>query len=190
MTVANEPVLLVLVIVIATFILEDVATVTVALLALHMMIDASIAVAALVAGTILGDLAVYYVAKRLAHVPLVARLLGGAAVRPVLGWLERNALAMVLIARFTPGLRLPVFAAAGSLGVPVRGFAVVIALSTLVWTPGLYWAASSLGMASLEWLGALGWLLPATMIGTMALAPRLVTVAVNRRTPAMAMATI
>lgn len=180
MAVANQPVLLVLVIVVATFILEDLATITVALLASHMVIDGAIAVAALVLGTVLGDLAVYYVARRAAHMPLVARFLGGPALRPVLAWLERHALGMVLIARFTPGLRLPVFAGAGSLKVPARGFAVVIGLSTLVWTPGLYWAASSVGMAGLERYGMLGWVLPAGLIAAFLLAPRLVSELVNR----------
>lgn len=180
MAVANQPVLLVLVIVAATFVLEDLATVTVALLASQMVIDGATAVAALVAGTILGDLAVYYVARRAAHVPIVARFLGGAGLRPVLAWLERHALGMVLIARFTPGLRLPVFAGAGSLDVPARGFSIVIALSTLVWTPGLYWAASSLGMAGLDRFGMIGWAAPAALIVLFALAPRLVSAAVNR----------
>lgn len=188
MAVANQPVLLVLVIVVATFILEDLATITVALLASHMVIDGAIAVAALVLGTVLGDLAVYYVARRAAHMPLVARFLGGPALRPVLAWLERHALGMVLIARFTPGLRLPVFAGAGSLKVPARGFAVVIALSTLVWTPGLYWAASSVGMAGLERYGMLGWVLPAGLIAAFLLAPRLVSSLVNRGGPVAAVA--
>jgi membrane protein DedA with SNARE-associated domain len=181
MAVANQPVLLVLVIVVATFVLEDVATVTVALLASHMAVDATVAVAALVAGTVLGDLAVFYVAKRAAHLPMVARLLGGATLKPVIGWLERNALGMVVLARFTPGLRLPVFAGAGSIGVPFRRFAVVVALSTLVWTPALFWAAESLGMAGLQRLGMYGWLLPVALIAAMALAPRIVSGIVSRR---------
>lgn len=185
MAVANQPVLLVLAIVAATFFLEDVATVTVALLASHMVIDGAIAVTALVAGTILGDLAVYYVARRAAHFPIVARFLNGAALKPVLSWLERNALGMVVIARFTPGLRLPVFAGAGSLRVPAGGFSAVVALSTLVWTPGLYWAATSLDMAGLGRLGMFGWVLPVALIGGIVLVPRIVSAAVGRRPAAL-----
>lgn len=183
MAVAAQPVLLVLVIVVATFVLEDVATVTVALLASHMAVDATVAVSALVLGTVLGDFAVYYVAKRAAHLPWVARLLGGAALKPVIGWIERNALGMVVLARFTPGLRLPVFAGAGSIGVPFRGFAIVIALSTLVWTPALFWAAESLGMAGLERLGTYGWVLPVGLIAAVALAPKIVSGVVSRAKP-------
>lgn len=192
MAVANQPVLLVLAIVLATFILEDIATVTVALLASHMLINSSIAVAALVAGTVLGDLAVYFVARRAAHLPWIARRLNGGGVKPVLAWLERNAVAMVLVARFTPGLRLPVFAGAGTIGMPARTFMLVITLSTLVWTPGLFWAAGSLGMAELGLLGAYSWVLPAALIVAMALAPRIVSALISRRgnaVPAIAIAT-
>ena len=192
MAVASQPVLLVLAIVIATFILEDIATVTVALLASHMVIDGSIAVAALVAGTVLGDLAVYFVARRAAHLPWIARRLNGGGVKPVLAWLERNAVAMVLVARFTPGLRLPVFAGAGTIGMPARTFVLVITLSTLVWTPGLFWAAGTLGMAELGRLGAYSWVLPAALILAMALAPRIVSALISRRgdaVPAIAIAT-
>ncbi len=180
MMVANQPVILALVIIAATFILEDIATVTIALLASQMAIDGSIAIAALVAGTILGDFAVYLIANRAAHVPIVARFLNSGALKPVREWMGRNALAMILVARFTPGLRLPVFAAAGSLDVPLRSFAIVIVLSTLVWTPGLYWAATALGSTGIAHFGMFGWVLPAALIATMAVAPRIVSHVVAR----------
>lgn len=182
MAVASQPVLLVLAIVLATFVLEDIATVTVALLASQMFIDGTVAVAALVAGTVLGDLAVYYIAKGAAHLPWIARRLSGRSAKPVLAWLERNAVAMVLVARFTPGLRLPVFAGAGTIGMPARRFALVITLSTLVWTPGLFWAASTLGMADLGRVGAYSWVLPAALIAVLALAPRIASALIARRT--------
>lgn len=181
MAVATQPVLLVLAIVIATFILEDIATVTVAVLASQMVIDGSIAVAALVAGTVLGDLAVYYIAKRAAHLPWIARRLNGGGARPVLVWLERHAVAMVLVARFTPGLRLPVFAGAGTIGMPAGRFALVVTLSTLIWTPGLFWAASTLGMTGLGQFGTYSWALPGALIAILVLAPRIVSTLLSRR---------
>lgn len=181
LTVTAHPILLVLLIVGATFVLEDVATVSIALLASQMVIDTSIALPALVVGTVLGDLAVYGVARRASHVPVVARFLASSSLRPVIGWIDQHALGMVLVARFTPGLRLPVFAGAGSLGVPFSAFATVIVLSTLVWTPGLYWAANTLGAAELDQLGSYGWLLPLILIIGMAGAPRIVSAVMNRR---------
>lgn len=180
MAVAAQPLLLVLVIITATFILEDLATITVALLASQMVIDGPTAVAALVAGTILGDLAVFHIARRAAHVPLVARFLNGASLRPVRAWLRRNAIGVVLIARFTPGLRLPVFAGAGSFDMPARDFTIVIVLSTLVWTPALFWATDRLGMAGLERWGMFGWAMPGALIVLVALAPRLVSGVIKR----------
>jgi len=181
MAVAHQPLLLVFIIMTATFILEDVATVTTALIASHLAVDATTAVAALVAGIILGDLAVYGIANRAAHVPIVARFLNRDALKPVRDWMGQYALAVVLVARFTSGLRLPVFAAAGSLNIPFRAFSAVIVMSTLVWTPGLYWAAATLGSAGISHLGMFGWVLPAGLITTMAVAPRVVSHIVGRQ---------
>ena len=179
--VSSQPVAVVLVIVLATFVLEDVATVTVAVLASQMLIDGSIAIAALIVGTILGDLAVFFTARRASHLPIIARLLNGPTLQALLGWLERHALAMVLVARFTPGLRLPVFAGSGSIGMSARAFTLVIVLSTLIWTPGLYYAATALGMAGLDWYGGYGRMLPAVLIVLVAVAPRVITALVIRQ---------
>lgn len=175
MSVANQPVLLVIVIIAATFVLEDVATVTVALLAARMVIDGPTAAAALVIGTVLGDLALYFAARWAGHYRPIARLLTHPAAAPAINWVRRYSVAMVVIARFTPGLRLPVYAGAGSVGMPAGRFATAVTLSTMVWTPGLYLMARQAGAAGLERLGALGWgVAAAAAIAAVLLAPRLV----------------
>lgn len=175
MALAAQPLWLALAIIAATFVLEDVATVSVALLASQMAINGAIALSAVVAGTIFGDLAVYLVANRAASIPAVARYLEGAALKRSRVWLGRNAITMIVIARFTPGLRLPVFAGAGSLGVPLGIFSTVIILSTLLWTPGLFWAASTLGTVGIERLGTFGWLLAAGLVIALMIGPRLLS---------------
>lgn len=143
---ADRPVVLATAIVLATFVLEDLATVTVALLAAHMVIGGSLALGALVAGTVLGDLALYLGARLAGHTRLVRGMLAQPFVRPASAWLRRNGVGVVIVARFVPGLRLPVFAGAGSVRMPFDRFAVTIFLSTLVWTPGLFWAVRALGV--------------------------------------------
>lgn len=149
--IAAEPLLLVPAIVLATFFLEDVATVAVALLASQMLIDDLTAVAAVVTGTALGDLALYAVARCARSRPRVRRWLDRPALDAALGWMRRHAVAMVVIARFTPGLRLPVFAGAGTIGMAALPFAATVILSTLIWTPGLYWIAQTFGMDAASW---------------------------------------
>lgn len=142
---AGQPLPLMLVIIAATFVLEDLATVTVALLAGQMVIPGEIALAAVLAGTVLGDLALYAAARWAGRIGIVRRWTERPAAAAVLGWMRRHAIVMTVVARFTPGLRLPVFAGAGTIGVPFLPFALAILISALVWTPGLWLATISLG---------------------------------------------
>lgn len=153
MTLAGQPVPLTLAIVAATFVLEDLATVTVALLAAQMVIPGETALAAVLAGTILGDLALYAAARWAGGIPFVRRWSERPAAAAILGWIRRHAIAMTVVARFTPGLRLPVFAGAGTVRTPFVPFAAAIVISALVWTPGLWFATTSLGQTGVH----LGW---------------------------------
>lgn len=146
MAVAGQPAALVLVIVAATFLLEDLATITVALLASKMLIPGETALAAVLVGTVIGDLALYAAARWAGGIPFVRRWTEKPAAAAVLGYIRRHALMMVAVARFTPGLRLPVFAGAGTVRTPFVPFALAILVSALVWTPGLWFATTSLGM--------------------------------------------
>lgn len=175
MQVAGQPVLLVLAIVIATFLLEDLATITVALLASHMVIDGSIALGAAVLGTIMGDVALYAVARWAGHLPFVQRWRRKPALARVIAWTRTHALAMLVIARFTPGLRFPVFAGAGVIGMPAGPFLATVTITTLIWTPGLYYAATRLDMAGLHQLGGTGWLAAFALGGAIMVAAHFVS---------------
>ena len=188
MQVAGQPVLLVVAIVIATFLLEDLATITVAVLASHMVIDGSIALGAAVLGTIMGDVALYTVARWAGHLPFVQRWHRRPVLARVITWTRTHALAMLVIARFTPGLRFPVFAGAGVIGMPVAPFFVTVTITTLIWTPGLYYAATRLDMAGLQQPGGLGWLFAVALGGATLVAAHLISrrLAQGDRSEAMA----
>lgn len=177
---AEQPLLLVPAIIVATFILEDLATITVALLASRMVIDSPVALASVVLGTVLGDLALYAVARWAGHRPLARRWLDKPALARVLDWVRRHALVMVVLARFTPGLRLPVFAGAGTIGMPFLPFATTIVVTTLIWTPGLWFAATKLDMSAQAMTSGFG-LAVALALGAIILAaPRAAKLALSR----------
>lgn len=177
---ASDPWLLVPLIVAATFVLEDLATVTVAVLASHMVIDAEVALASAVVGTALGDIALYAAARWARGVPFVSAWLARPGLTRMLDWVRRHALAMVIVARFVPGLRLPIFAGAGAVRMPLVPFIAAIIVSTLIWTPGLYWSATQLGAAHSPSFGAMGWTavsaLAAALFAAQHLVSRLVVV--------------
>lgn len=170
---ATDPWLLVPLIVAATFVLEDLATVTVAVLASHMVIDGCVALSAAVAGTALGDIALYAAARWARSIPFVSAWLTRPLLTGMLDWVRRHALPMVVVARFVPGLRLPVFAGAGAVGMRAPPFVATIIVTTLIWTPGLYWSAAQLGAAHSPFSGAAGWTAVLILAAALLAAPRL-----------------
>ena len=161
---AAQPVPLVLVIVLATFILEDVTAVTVGLLVSRMAISGPIALGAVLFGTILGDLILYLLARWAGRFGPVRRMLEGKALKPALGWLRKRALVMTAAGRFMPGLRLPIYLAAGSIHVPFGRFAAVVAASACIWTPSLFFLAIKLGADGVAKYGRLGWVLAGVLL--------------------------
>jgi hypothetical protein len=61
------------------------------------------------------------------------------------GWLEKRGAGMVILSRFTPGLRLPTYLAAGLLKARFWTFSAYFLLAALLWTPALVGAAALLG---------------------------------------------
>lgn len=177
MQVADQPVLLVTLIVVATFVLEDIATVVVAVLASRMVVDPPVAVAALVIGTAGGDIALYAAARWLRGWAPIGRRVAALDGNKLILWLRMRALWAVIAARFVPGTRLPVFAGAGAIGMPFRPFAIAVIGSTLVWTPGLYLVAAKADMQAMGSLGSMSWGVLAVLAGALMLLPRIVRTA-------------
>jgi membrane protein DedA with SNARE-associated domain len=172
MQVADQPALLFLLIVLATFVLEDIATIVVAVLASRMVIDAPVAVAALVIGTSGGDIALYAAARWLRGWGPVQRQMAAIEGSLPIRWLRAHALWAVIIARFIPGTRLPVFAGAGGIGMPFRPFALAVVGTTLLWTPALYLLAAKADMQATSSLGSMSWGALAVVAAALLLLPR------------------
>jgi membrane protein DedA with SNARE-associated domain len=184
--VAGSPLLLIAVIIVATFILEDLATVTVALLAVPLGIDWTLALSSLIVGTAAGDMGVYFVARHAAAFPWLRKRIEKHSAHPARTWVERHGLMMIVIARFTPGLRLPVFSGAGVIGFPFAPFGIVIVTTTLIWTPGLFYLASWSGRAGLETLNMRGWLLPVAIVAMLLSYASIVRTLARKSAPAQA----
>lgn len=167
--------------VVATFVLEDVATVTAGLLAGSMTIDPVVALTAVIAGTIAGDLALYAAGRWFGGTNLVARLRERAA--GAIAGLRRRGLIAVAAARFVPGSRLPVFFGSGVVGLPPGSVTATIVGTTLIWTPALFFASSTAGNSLFADLTPATLPLAAGLLAAALLAPRLIA---RLRTPAIA----
>jgi membrane protein DedA with SNARE-associated domain len=159
---AAEPVGFFLAVVALSFLLEDATAVAAGALASQMRVDPALALGAVMVGTVAGDLLLHGAGRLAGRWPLLSRRV--LAAGPLIG--VGRSYALVAAARFVPGLRLPAYAGSGVARMPFAGFAAIVVLTGLLWTPLLFGAGS---LASGPGAG----LLFGALVGGLLLAPRL-----------------
>jgi membrane protein DedA with SNARE-associated domain len=68
------------------------------------------------------------------------------------GIFERHGAKVLILSRFMPGSRVPIYLTAGFLGYPFARFAGWMALAAAIWAPVMVWLSLTLGQALLMWL--------------------------------------
>src|SRR5262249_22808241 len=106
-------------------------------------------VLACLAGIYVGDLLLYLGGRLVGRSILRWRPLRRILTEDKLGraseWLAKRGASVVILSRFTPGLRLPTYVAAGLLKTRFWTFATHFLLAAALWTPILVGAAALLG---------------------------------------------
>lgn len=153
----KSPLLQAAAIVIGTFILEDAATVGAAMQAQEGAIPIPLALAALYAGIVLGDLGLYGLGRLATFVPAIRRWLPPQRQEAVRAWIDGRVFRVVLVSRFLPGLRLPTYTTCGFVGANLRQFALAAVLATSVWTTLLFAVSLKIGQFLMDHLGAWRW---------------------------------
>jgi membrane protein DedA with SNARE-associated domain len=140
-----------------TFVLEDAATLLAAMQVASGALSLELALAALYAGIVLGDLGLYGLGFFSASYGWVRRLV--PAQRRDLGqeWVSQRMFPIVAVSRFVPGLRLPTYTTLGFLHAPLLKFAAAAIAATLVWTSGLFYISLKLGVLMMHYLGIWRW---------------------------------
>jgi pimeloyl-ACP methyl ester carboxylesterase/membrane protein DedA with SNARE-associated domain len=148
-----------------TLLSEDLTAVSAGLLVQAGQMDLGLAVLSCFVGIFVGDLVLWaigrYFGRRALAWPWVRRALPADRLERTQDWLQKRGWSAILISRFVPGLRLPVYLAAGVLGRNATWFIFWSFLAVLIWTPLLVIGAALFGMAVVEPLHQLvryGWL--------------------------------
>jgi len=168
----NAPATILLLIIAATFVLEDAATVAVGMLAAHGTVSIELALLGLVLGTIIGDFGLHLLGRWAADSPRTQRMRLKPKIAQAEAWLQRRQLSALALARFIPGLRLPTFVASGVLKFPLFRTLAVLSVVTLIWTPALFWLSHSI-MVAAETIGLIGWILAGLLLVSALIAPRI-----------------
>jgi membrane protein DedA with SNARE-associated domain len=147
---SQHPLLLGLTLFVATFIVEDVATIAAGILVTQTDADPIAALTGVILGTAIGDLALYALGRWGGETRIGQKLRARADVKRAEGWIAGRVLTLVFAARFAPGFRLPVYTASGLVAAPFAPVATIIALTTPFWTGGLFAVAYVAGEASAQ----------------------------------------
>jgi membrane protein DedA with SNARE-associated domain len=157
LTLGSNPWAIAAAIVLATFVLEDVATVAAALLAADGMITPSLALTALITGIFVGDCLLYGLGAAARTHARAKRFIGEERMAKGRAWLKRRYVPALIGARFMPGLRLPTYTSSGFLNLPFVPFALVAAAAGIIWTTLLFSVVFFFGVMTVEHLGAWRW---------------------------------
>lgn len=143
---------IVLAIVIGTFVLEDLTTVVVAILAADGYLSVPLALGSLYAGIVLGDIGVYCLGWLASSHPRLRKYVNHEFVAPFRAWLESRYILTIFSVRFVPGLRLPTYTASGFFRSPLTTFALVAIVATSIWTTFLFGASYWFGNLTSQWV--------------------------------------
>ena len=154
----HAPLFQALAIILATFILEDAATVLAAMQAEAGAVSVGLALVSLFVGIVLGDLGLYGLGRVSARLRWVTRLLPPHHQDTVRAWLSGRVFKVVLVSRFLPGLRLPTYTTCGFLGADLRQFTSAAIVATICWTSLLFGVSLRIGQLLIDHFGAWRWL--------------------------------
>ncbi|MFP4283187.1 MAG: alpha/beta fold hydrolase [Opitutales bacterium] len=142
-------VLVVLLLMGATLVSEDLTCIGAGLLAAYGLIPLPAAIGACFAGIFLGDLGLYAAGRTLGRPALRRRpfrwIVSEVAERRAEAWFHRRGAVIILASRFLPGTRAATYFTAGVLKAPFARFILFFGVAAAIWTPALVGLASLLG---------------------------------------------
>lgn len=142
-------------IVFLSFLSEDAAAVSSALLVLGGPVAWPVGFVSCFLGIWLGDLGIYSAARWAGSPLLRSRWLAGRissqTIDRLRGKFSRRATATLFVSRFLPGTRVATYVAAGLFSTSLTLFAAVTGCAVLVWVAAIFGLTKLLGMSALVW---------------------------------------
>ena len=136
-TFAQSEVTVALSIFFATFVYEDGATLLAATLAVTGRLNPTLGLASAFLGIWIGDIGLYAtgatIGRRLLKPSWAQRLVSTERLKKAEQWFSRRGASALVISRFIPGSRLPLYLIAGTLNFPSSQFATITGICALLW---------------------------------------------------------
>ena len=140
---------IILLIIVATFISEDATVIAVGLAIAHQEIDIFVGLIGCFIGIVIGDGGLWaigrFAGRRALRWPVLRAWVPEESLERWGRWFDRHTIQAVFIARALPGTRMPTYFAAGVLSQRAHGFLLWAALAAFLWTPFLLLLVIALG---------------------------------------------
>ena len=162
---SDSPWWLVTVVVVSTFMLEDLAIIGAAILAASGRMEPELAFAATCLGMFIGDSALYLLGRGALIWPWLAKHFENDLIQRQIVPLQQAPWHQLALIRCMPGLRTFGYIACGLARVPGSTFTIANVVSIIVWAAGLFGVAFVLGKQYAESMSEwLWWLLPVALL--------------------------
>ncbi len=156
----------------ATFASEDLACLSGGILVANGSLTFGAAVGGCALGILCGDIGLFLIGRvfgrRAMKLAPIRWVVSENALVRAAAWLDRRGVGVIFASRFTPGLRVPTYFAAGILPTRFFWFLFYFVLATALWTPAAVGIGALIGRPILEWAigakGYAGWILLAEVL--------------------------
>ena len=152
---AHSPILLFIGIILMSYLLEDAAIVSAALLGVEGSLSYSAGLLSIFIGIASGDLILYYIGKSSHKIQWAKKRLDSKTGVEIRKRLQKTAFWSIFIIRFIPGLRSISYLACGALQIDIKVFFASVMSATALWCIFIYSAIFLLGDAL--WLTDSNW---------------------------------
>lgn len=187
-TLSANPWLAAISIIVATFILEDAATVTAAVMAVGGIVPVPVALGSLYVGIIAGDAGLYGLGRMAQATGWTQRWIKVRTLVQGRRWLRRRLITALVGARFTPGMRFPTFVASGFLRISFWRFFTIITAVAAVWTSLMFSIIWKFGPLVARVIGHDAWMVGGALITGAFLVPLILRLRAARQKTAKGVA--
>ncbi len=171
--VIDQPLLLALLIILASFILEDLATAAAALITAQTDVHFMIPFSALFIGIILGDIGLYGIGKYSAHFVFLKKFVAQDKVHKLAVALDKNLILAIFTSRFIPGMRLPTYMAMGVFEIWFKRFLSVVIVAVGLWSGASFYLFYLLGDSAEHLFGMYKWYALTFIVFIVVLGPKI-----------------
>jgi membrane protein DedA with SNARE-associated domain len=172
-SVVSQPALFALLIILTTFILEDLAITTAAIITAQTDILVYVPLAALFTGIVLGDIGLYFIGKYSSRISYLEKFKDNNKIQKASKLLEKNLILTILISRFMPGMRLPTYMAIGAFNISFKRFLTTVLFAVGLWSGSIFYLFYIFGDVAKDMMGALKWCGLGFLIFTFVFGPKI-----------------